>query len=168
MEDLNKLFAMPSPNNDISPNSIFEKKEDSMFDYLPFKNTEEKELIFDNIFDIDYSAELFSTKYDKYDKYDEIDTKQIIERLNSFDNDFFKKIVVEDTNSLETDRKLSFKSNLMIAEKTLQGIIISFMHKKGEFVTEEDIINFITPKFTELRKTNGACYQVFYYIILFF
>jgi len=169
MEDLNSLFNISSSNNDNNNIKIFEDldKKETMLDYLPF-NSLENEYTFNNIFDIDFNCSLFSkNKHDKHDKYDDLlNTKQIIERLNSFDNDYFKKIVVEDDkiNTIENDRKLSFKSNLKIAERTLPGIIISFMHQKGEFISEDEIMDFVTPRFNSLRKTNGATYQVIFYL----
>jgi hypothetical protein len=34
------------------------------------------------------------------------------------------------------------------------------MHQKEEFVSEEEIVQFVTPRFNSLRKTNGSFYQV--------
>jgi hypothetical protein len=161
MEDLNSLFNLSSNDNYDNcnnKNQIFDEKKDSMLNYLPFNSMDNDfESTFNNIFNFDYNGSLFSNN--KNDKYDEsVNTKQILDRLNSFDDTYFKKIVVED-NKVNSE-KISFKSNLMIAEKTLPGLIISFMHDKTEFVSEEDIIMFVTPKFNGLRKTNGSFYQV--------
>jgi len=159
MEGLKNLFSNNPNSNESNNIQIFDDKKDSMLDYLPF-NSLDNEFVFNNIFDIDYSGSLFcNSKYEKYD--DSLNAKQIVERLNSFDNEYFKKVVVEDNKiNVENEKKLSFKSNLMIAEKTLPGIIISFMHDKDEYVSEEEILQFVSPKFNGLRKTNGALYQV--------
>ena len=53
-------------------------------------------------------------------------------------------------------------SNLLeLSNNTLPGLIITFMKNSNTYVTLDQIIEFIRPKFSELRKTNGCKYKVY-------
>ncbi len=158
MEELSSLFNNQPYNSEINQQG-FDERKDCMLDFLPF-NTQENDYHFNNVFNFDYKSSFFGNN--KYEKPDELNTKQIIDKLNSFEDNYFKKIVVEEDKIqvIETNSNVSFKSNLMIAEKTLPGIIISYMHQRGEHVSEDEVLEYVKPKFNNLRKTNGAIYQV--------
>jgi hypothetical protein len=53
-----------------------------------------------------------------------------------------------------------FESNLTLAENTLPGLIIAIMHKEGSPVSLNQILQFIYPRWENLRRANGSKYNV--------
>ncbi len=64
--------------------------------------------------------------------------------------------------NLDVRDKISenFESNLILAEGTLPGLLISIMHKENSPVSENFLLEAIIPKYEDLRKTNGTKYSV--------
>ncbi len=54
----------------------------------------------------------------------------------------------------------NFESNLILAEVTLPGLLISIMHRENCPVSEKHLLNEVSPKFENLRKINGSKYNV--------
>ena len=65
--------------------------------------------------------------------------------------------------------KGNLDSNLLLAEGTLPGLLISIMFKENSPVTQNFLLGKIGDKFDELRKLNGAKYRVniFFFICYF-
>lgn len=61
----------------------------------------------------------------------------------------------------------NFESNLVLAEGTLPGLLISIMHKENCPISESSLLSQVFPKFEDLRKVNGSKYSVSICIIKF-
>ena len=57
---------------------------------------------------------------------------------------------------------MDFESNVILAEATLPGLIISLMFKENSPVTLNFILSNVYTKFNDLRKINGCKYSVKY------
>ncbi len=62
--------------------------------------------------------------------------------------------------------KGNLDSNLILAEGTLPGLLISIMFKENNSVTQNFLLGKIGDKFDTLRKLNGAKYRVMDFLIL--
>ena len=54
----------------------------------------------------------------------------------------------------------NFESNLILAQGTLPGLIISIMHKEIGPVSENFLLQELCPQYEDLRKLNGQRYNV--------
>jgi hypothetical protein len=54
----------------------------------------------------------------------------------------------------------NFESNLILAQGTLPGLIISVMHKENGPVCENMLLSEVCSNYEDLRKLNGQRYSV--------
>lgn len=142
---------------------------ENIYNVLPFGNSFEEEndnLLFD-MPNIDFITESF----DNYKKL--MDSDQIIQKLDkmeqSYSNMIHNNIISAPTISknipimIDIKEKIAenFESNLILAEGTLPGLIISIMYKENSPVTHNYLLALVYAKFDDLRKPNGQKYNVF-------
>jgi len=60
------------------------------------------------------------------------------------------------------EKLMDFESNVILAEATLPGLIISLMFKENSPLTLNFILSNVYTKFNDLRKINGSKYSVLY------
>jgi len=115
----------------------------------------------------------------KYELKQNNKSKELIDRISLFETNYFNNNVEKENNINKCsnvdilnghhdkfhESKCHFKYNLKLAENSLPGAIINYMHDTGRYLSLDEIIQFISPKFSSLRKSNGSMYKVSYIIL---
>ena len=189
MKNLNYYFKQNSDKKIISKNNEADDNYDFMnmyiestiFNFLPFSSQEflreeinqprqvEPYDIFNEILIDEKQHEKGDEKYNLIPKDK---SKEILDKIDLFENNYFHNTIInEKENEIHIDNsqnhnlnKCSFKYNLKIAENTLPGAIISYMHNSGKLHSFDELIEYISPKFGSLKKSNGTMYKVNFYI----
>lgn len=90
---------------------------------------------------------------------------ELINRMKEYDepcfNDMVDKLIKEEEEgSIKNTSRQNTMSNLPMSENTLPGLIISAMVRSSKPLTENEIYEFVFPKFKDLRKPDGSKYKV--------
>jgi hypothetical protein len=135
-----------------------------LYNVLPFNNFDDNKGN-DDFFDllnIDFS--------NSWDIKNSGTSEQLIDKLNKMEQNYNNIITNEIVsspatsnltfNQLDPKKKIcDLESNLILAENTLPGLIISMMHKENSPVSLNFILTHVYPKFDELRRANGSKYS---------
>ncbi len=148
-------------------------QEMNIYDELPFgnwsqqSNRKSSQDNFCDFFKINYT---YSPEVEK--KY--LQGEEIIEKINEFEQSYtniiHQSIIASPTQSNDIQKiifldlndkiKGNLDSNLILAEGTLPGLLISIMFQKNEPVSQNFLLEKIGNKFDTLRKLNGSKYKV--------
>lgn len=121
--------------------------------------------IFENKSDISFNK---NVKYELSDEEKNLEASSnlLMTKLSNVEQNLLKKTVNYDLSSNQTRDNTSsgllkenFSVSLKIAEKYLNGCIISIMHSYGQPISISEIKEKILPKYGELRKINGSKYN---------
>jgi hypothetical protein len=149
-------------------------KVEQLMDFFPFSNSFEPfEKENDNFnFFIFPDVEDYNP-FSSFDHKNPMDGDQLLEKITkceeNYNNLLQNNLMASPTASklyfiiiLDVKDKISenFEENLILAEGTLPGLIISIMHRENCPVPENQLLNEVFPKFEELRKVNGSKYNV--------